>query len=80
MENKPVYYLAIDFGASGGRHILGHMENGKLILEEMYRFPNGMEQRNGSLCWDTEALFTHVKNGLKACADAGKIPDHTRRR
>ena len=32
------YYLAIDIGASSGRHILGHLENGKMILEEIYRF------------------------------------------
>ena len=29
------YYLAIDIGASSGRHILGHVENGKLELEEV---------------------------------------------
>ena len=23
------YYLAVDIGASSGRHIIGHMENGK---------------------------------------------------
>ena len=38
------YYLAIDIGASSGRHILGHMEEGKMILEEIYRFPNGMKK------------------------------------
>ena len=25
------YYLAVDIGASSGRHILGHMENGKMV-------------------------------------------------
>ena len=35
------YYLAIDIGASSGRHILCHLENGKLCLEEIYRFDNG---------------------------------------
>mgnify|MGYP000609336386 CR=1 FL=1 len=29
------YYLAIDIGASSGRHILGHMEDGKMVLEEI---------------------------------------------
>ena len=29
------YYLAIDIGASSGRHMLGHIENGKMILEEI---------------------------------------------
>lgn len=39
------YYLAVDIGASSGRHILGHMENGKMILEEVYRFENGMVKK-----------------------------------
>lgn len=70
----PAYYLAVDIGASSGRHMLGHMENGKMILEELYRFTNGMEERNGELCWDTERLFTEIKTGMRACAEAGKIP------
>ena len=45
------YYLAIDIGASSGRHMLGHIENGKMILEEIWRFENGMKDREGSLCW-----------------------------
>ena len=36
------YYLAIDIGASSGRHILGSIEDGKIVLEEIYRFENGM--------------------------------------
>ena len=51
------YYLAIDIGASSGRHILGHMEDGKMVLEEIYRFPNGMQKRDGEKVWDIEALF-----------------------
>ena len=35
------YYLAIDIGASSGRHIVAHLENGKMITEEIYRFENG---------------------------------------
>ena len=37
------YYLAIDIGASSGRHILGSLVDGKIQLEEIYRFENGME-------------------------------------
>ena len=54
------YYLAIDIGASSGRHMLGHIENGKMILEEIWRFENGMKDREGSLCWDLDALFEEV--------------------
>ena len=51
------YYLGIDIGASSGRHILAHMEDGRMVLEEIHRFPNGMSRKDGELCWDTEALF-----------------------
>ncbi|MCQ2437279.1 MAG: rhamnulokinase [Clostridia bacterium] len=68
------YFLAIDMGASSGRHILGHIENGQIILEEMYRFPYGATEKNGHMCWDTEHLWNSIVNGMKACAAAGKIP------
>lgn len=68
------YYLAVDIGASSGRHILGSLEDGKIRLEEIYRFPNGMKRVDGSLCWDVEALFYEIKEGLKRCKKLGKIP------
>ena len=70
------YYLAVDIGASSGRHILGSLKDGKLNLEEIYRFPNGMKDVDGSLCWDVEALFCEIKEGLKRCKEAGKIPSY----
>ena len=68
------YYLAVDIGASSGRHILAHIENGKMVLEEMYRFVNGNVLRNGHLCWELDRLFEEIVNGIKACVDAGKAP------
>ncbi len=68
------YYLAVDIGASSGRHILAHMEAGKLVLEEVHRFPNGMNKKDGELCWDLEALFQEIKAGLAKCKALGKIP------
>ncbi len=68
------YYLAVDIGASSGRHILASMVDGKMELEEIYRFPNGMDNVNGTLCWDVKRLFTEIKNGLKKCKELGKIP------
>lgn len=68
------YYLAIDIGASGGRHILGSLVEGKIYLEEVYRFENGMEKVNGSLCWNTEKLFGEILVGMKKCKEIGKIP------
>ncbi len=69
------YYLAIDIGASSGRHILGSIENGKLQLEEVYRFENGFKNQNGTLVWDIESLFYEVREGIKKCKELGKIPD-----
>ena len=68
------YYLAVDIGASSGRHILAHMENGKLILEEVHRFYNGMSEKDGEMCWDYEVLFQEIKAGLKKCKEIGKLP------
>ena len=68
------YYLAVDIGASSGRHILGHMENGKMVLEEIYRFENGMVKKDGELCWEFDRLFKEVVNGLKKCKEIGKLP------
>lgn len=68
------YYLAVDIGASSGRHMLGWMEEGKLHLEEMYRFANGMRQEKESLCWDVKQLFAEILEGMRRCRAAGKIP------
>ncbi len=68
------YFLAVDIGASSGRHILGSVSKGKLVLEEIYRFPNGMDERDGVLYWDTDRLFREILAGMKKCAEIGKIP------
>ncbi len=69
------YYLAIDIGASSGRHILGSLENGKIVLEEVYRFWNGTDNVDGTLCWNVERLFGEIVAGMKKCAELGKIPE-----
>ncbi|MBE7087464.1 MAG: rhamnulokinase [Clostridiales bacterium] len=71
---KNLYYLAIDIGASSGRHILGHVEDGVLKLEEIYRFKNGATEVNGSLLWDDKSLFENIVAGIKKCSEIGKIP------
>ena len=67
-------YLAIDIGASSGRHIVGRAENGKFVTEEVYRFPNGNKTQGGHLIWDTEELLSHVKKGIaEAVKKCGRI-------
>ena len=59
------YALAIDIGASSGRHIVGWLENGEIKTKEVYRFPNGVTERNGHLTWDVDTLLYHVKAGIE---------------
>ena len=68
------YYLAVDIGASSGRHILSHIENDRLVLEEIYRFDNNLVESENGLVWDTERLFNEVLCGIKKCKKIGKIP------
>ena len=59
------YYLAIDIGASSGRHIIGWLEDGQIKTEELYRFYNGMDEIDGHLVWDTDRLYREIKCGIK---------------
>ena len=68
------YYLAVDIGASSGRHMLAHLEDGKIVLEEIYRFSNEMIDRKGYKVWNVRRLFQEILSGMKKCAELGKIP------
>ncbi|WP_035764850.1 rhamnulokinase [Butyrivibrio sp. NC2002] len=68
------YYLAVDIGASSGRHMLAHLEDGKVVLEEIHRFSNGMIEVDGHKRWDIDELFRQIIIGLKKCKELGKIP------
>ena len=67
-------YLAIDIGASSGRHIVGWREDGELKTEEVCRFPNGATELDGHLTWDVDTLLNHVKAGIDRARERfGKI-------
>lgn len=68
------YHLAIDLGASSGRHILGYIEDGKIKLEEVYRFEDYLKEENGSFIWDIDKMVREVKAGIAKCGEIGKIP------
>lgn len=68
------YFLAVDIGASSGRHILGYIEEGKIKLEEIYRFENGIKKVDGEYCWDIKHVFNEIKNGMRKCKELNKIP------
>ncbi len=67
-------FLAIDIGASSGRHIVGMVNEGKIVLQEVYRFENGVSKKDGHLCWDIDGLAREVVQGLKAAHKAGFTP------
>ena len=69
------YALAVDIGASSGRHIIGYLKNGQIITEEIYRFPNGVKNVNGHLVWDIDSLFKEILTGLKKAKKLNKIPE-----
>ncbi len=71
------YYLAIDIGATSGRHILAHYnENNELVFEEVYRFLNKINKKDGHLYWDVDLLFKNIVDGLKECSKLNKIPTY----
>ena len=68
------HYLAVDIGASSGRHIVGWREGGQVKTREVYRFPNGVKEEAGRLIWDMDALLGHVKEGIrKALEEFGAL-------
>ncbi|MCR5304583.1 MAG: rhamnulokinase [Lachnospiraceae bacterium] len=69
-----ICHLAVDIGASSGRHIIGELVDGKIVLTEVYRFENGMVEKDGHLTWDIKALSENVIEGIKAARNKGFTP------
>ena len=70
LENRAMttHYLACDLGAESGRLMLGSLQDGKLKLEEIHRFPNTPIKASDSLHWNIQKLFDELKAGLKKAA------------
>ena len=66
-------YLAVDIGASSGRHILGSVKDGKIALEEVYRFENSQVRQDGHDCWDIDKLVASVKAGIDEAMKKAEI-------
>lgn len=69
MKNKS--FLAFDLGATSGRSILGTIENGRLQMKELTRFPNQILQIGDHFHWNIYSLFEHLKAGLVAAKNEG---------
>ena len=68
------YYLAVDIGASSGRHLLGWLEDGRLITREIYRFSNAPGNSDAGLVWDVDRLYEEILNGLAVAGEMNCIP------
>lgn len=62
-------FLAFDLGATSGRAVIGHLSGGKLEMEEIYRFPNRIMERDGRYYWDVYSIVGHLKAAMKAAAE-----------
>ncbi|MDR2937538.1 MAG: rhamnulokinase [Prevotellaceae bacterium] len=67
-------FLAFDLGATSGRSILGTLENGKLHMQELTRFPNGPIQVGKHFHWNIFSLLENLKEGLRTCVKSGVTP------
>ena len=65
-------YIALDLGAESGRAMLAALQDHRLTLEELHRFPNSPVQLPNGLYWDTLRLFHEICEGLRL---AGKAAD-----
>lgn len=63
-------YLACDLGAESGRVMLGELENGKVRLHELHRFPSAAVRIAGGLRWDVLRIHEELVEGLRK---AGKL-------
>ena len=59
------YYLAIDLGATSGRHVVGYLNKGEIVLEEIHRFKTEMDDSSNGLVWDIPRIFNEIKIGIK---------------
>lgn len=64
-------YLAIDFGGGSGRVMAGSIQNNKLKLEEIHRFPNRQVRLGSHLYWDFLSLFEDMKQGIRQAVKKG---------
>lgn len=66
--NNSKCFFAVDLGATSGRTIVGTVSGGKVVLEELTRFPNNLIETGGHFYWDIYALYFEVIRGLKEAA------------
>ncbi|MDR0371895.1 MAG: rhamnulokinase [Prevotellaceae bacterium] len=71
MNNYTYHFFAFDLGATSGRSILGILQNGRLELKELTRFPNKILRINDKYYWNIYTLFEELKKGLRTTQQQG---------
>lgn len=66
------YYLAIDLGASSGRHVVGYLKGGQVILKEVYRFKTLMDESPDGLVWNIPRLLKEIIHGIQVAFEKYK--------
>jgi rhamnulokinase len=67
----PEKFLAFDFGAESGRTVLGILDEERIRLEEIHRFPNTQLNVSGHIHWNVPYLLSELKKGLACVAQQG---------
>ena len=68
-------FLAFDLGATSGRSVVGTLADGKIEIQELTRFPNGIVELHGKFYWNLMGLYQSLKEAMVACVKAGIKPD-----
>ncbi len=66
-------FLAIDLGAESGRAAVGELEDGRLRVQEIHRFPNPGVSLGAGLHWNVYALWEEVREAIRRAAAAGPL-------
>lgn len=64
-------FLAFDLGAESGRAMLGRLQDGRLDLKEIHRFPNRTVLVENRLHWNIYYLFEEIRKVLRDCRRNG---------
>ena len=65
MKKSQHCYLGFDLGASSGRAVLGTIENRRLAIEEIARFPNTPCRLGDRLHWNVLSLWGHMVDAMR---------------
>jgi rhamnulokinase len=62
-------FVAVDLGAESGRVLAGRLQDERLVLDELHRFPNGPVAVGEHIYWDVLRLWSEIKQGLALAVD-----------